>query len=94
MTNAPVPLAFTDVRPETIPVLTRAISAEDIPKAILAALDARQAERATILGLSHELMLSLRPELDRMAIELAQRSVEGMWAKRAEIYKTISQSAI
>ena len=94
MTNAHAHFALTDVRPETIPVLTKALSPEEIPKAILAALDARQAERATILGLSHELMLSLRPELERMAVELAQRSVEGMWAKRAEIYKTISQSAI
>jgi hypothetical protein len=50
------------------------------------------AEKASVLALSAELMQNLRPELDRMASELVQRSVEGMWAKRAEIYKNISRS--
>ncbi|PUE35783.1 hypothetical protein [Limnohabitans sp. Jir72] len=94
MTYASVARALSDVPPQTIPVLTREISAKDIPQPLLLALEARQAERAMILGLSQELMLSLRPELDRMAAELAQRSVEGMWAKRAEIYKTSSSTAI
>ena len=47
-------------------------------------------EKASVLALSQELMKNLRPELDRMAAELVQRSVQGMWEKRAEIYKNIS----
>ena len=74
-----------------IPVLTHIVPSSDIPAAVLVALDARLAEKASVLALSHELMQNLRPELDRMASELVQRSVEGMWAKRAEIYKSISQ---
>jgi hypothetical protein len=73
-----------------IPVLTQVVPTSDIPAAVLAALDARLAEKASVLALSHELMQNLRPELDRMASELVQRSVEGMWAKRAEIYKNIN----
>ena len=73
-----------------IPVLTHVMPTSDIPAAVLVALDARMAEKASVLALSAELMQNLRPELDRMASELVQRSVEGMWAKRAEIYKNIS----
>jgi hypothetical protein len=78
----------------TIPVLTAAVSTSDIPAALLAALDARLAEKASVLALSQELMKNLRPELDRMAAELVQRSVQGMWEKRAEIYQNISQPNI
>jgi len=74
-----------------IPVLTRAITPSEIPASLLAALDARLAEKASVLALSQELMRNLRPELDRMAAELVQRSVQGMWEKRAEIYQNISQ---
>ena len=77
---------------DLIPVLTHVVSTADIPAGVLAALDATQAEKATIMALSQELMQNLRPELDRMASELVQRSVEGMWAKRAETYKNISHS--
>jgi hypothetical protein len=76
-----------------IPVLTHVVPASDIPAAVLAALDARQAEKASVMALSQELMQNLRPELDRMATELVQRSVEGMWAKRADIYKNINFSS-
>ncbi len=74
-----------------IPVLTSSVATSDIPAALLAALDARLAEKASVLALSQELMKNLRPELDRMAEDLVQRSVQGMWEKRAEIYKNISQ---
>jgi hypothetical protein len=38
-------------------------------------------------------MLNLRPELDRMAAELVQRSVQGMWDKRAEVYQRIGRQS-
>jgi hypothetical protein len=72
---------------DQIPVLTHEISKDQIPEALLVALDARQAEKASVLALSQELMNNLRPELDRMASELVQRSLQGMWEKRAEIYQ-------
>jgi hypothetical protein len=76
-----------------IPVLTHVVPAHEIPAAVLAALDARLVEKASVMALSAELMQNLRPELDRMASELVQRSVQGMWAKRAEIYQNIGRQS-
>jgi hypothetical protein len=78
-----------DVPADQIPVLTSVVAKDRIPEALLVALDARQAEKASVLALSQELMKNLRPELDRMASELVQRSVKGMWEKRAEIYQNL-----
>ena len=79
-----------DMNRDNIPVLSAVVPSQEIPAALLAALDARLAEKASVLALSQELMKNLRPELDRMAAELVQRSVQGMWEKRAEIYKNIN----
>ncbi|OYU32885.1 MAG: hypothetical protein CFE39_00070 [Comamonadaceae bacterium PBBC2] len=82
-------LTAGDVPADQIPVLTVEVAKDRIPEALLVALDARQAEKASVLALSQELMKNLRPELDRMASELVQRSVQGMWEKRAEIYQNL-----
>ncbi|MGV0960436.1 MAG: hypothetical protein ACOYB1_11420 [Limnohabitans sp.] len=82
-----------DIPAAAIPLLTAAVPPADISAAVWAALDARQAEKAAVMALSQELMQNLRPELDRMASQLVQRSVEGMWAKRAEIYKNINRAS-
>lgn len=44
-----------------IPVLTHVVPTSDIPAAVLVALDARMAEKASVLALSAELMQNLRP---------------------------------
>jgi hypothetical protein len=75
----------------SIPLLTQVVPASEIPEAVLVALDARLAEKASVFALSQELMLNLRPELDRMAAELVQRSVQGMWDKRAEVYQRMGR---
>jgi hypothetical protein len=77
----------------SIPLLTQVVPASEIPEAVLVALDARLAEKASVFALSQELMLNLRPELDRMAAELVQRSVQGMWDKRAEVYHRIGRQS-
>jgi predicted ATPase len=77
----------------SIPLLTQVVPASEIPDAVLVALDARLAEKASVFALSQELMLNLRPELDRMAAELVQRSVQGMWDKRAEVYQRIGRQS-
>lgn len=87
--NANAPSHGLDLSTDEIPVLTHVIAKDQIPEAILVALDARQAEKASVLALSQELMQNLRPELDRMASELVQRSLLGMWEKRAEIYQNL-----
>lgn len=78
-----------DLPTDPIPLLTSRVPADQIPQALLVALDAREAEKASVLALSQELMNNLRPELDRIASELVQRSVQGMWEKRAEIYQNL-----
>jgi hypothetical protein len=85
--NDTTAMSISDTPESQIPVLTAEISKDQIPPALLVVLDARQAEKASVLALSHELMNNLRPELDRMASELVQRSLQGMWEKRAEIYQ-------
>lgn len=91
MTTDPARQTAPDDLAQAIPVLTDGVLLSDIPPAVLAALDARLAEKASALALSKELMQNLRPELDRMAAELVQRSVQGMWAKRAEIYQDMGR---
>jgi hypothetical protein len=91
--NTSVTPMTPETNPANIPVLTAVVPTCEIPAALLAALDARLAEKASVLALSQELMNNLRPELDRMAAELVQRSVQGMWEKRAEIYKNINRSS-
>jgi hypothetical protein len=77
----------------SIPLLTQVVPASELPEAVLVALDARLAEKASVFALSQELMQNLRPELDRMAAELVQRSVQGMWDKRAEVYQRIGRQS-
>lgn len=91
MTTDQTASAVPDESAGAIPVLTKVVPASEIPAAVLAALDARQAEKASVLALSQELMQNLRPELDRMAAELVHRSVQSMWAKRAEIYQNMGR---
>jgi len=87
--NANTLMTAPHVPSDEIPVLNDVLAKDRIPEALLVALDARQAEKASVLALSQELMKNLRPELDRMASELVQRSVQGMWEKRAEIYQNL-----
>jgi predicted ATPase len=84
---------LTGENASSIPLLTQVVPASEIPDAVLVALDARLAEKASVFALSQELMLNLRPELDRMAAELVQRSVQGMWDKRAEVYQRIGRQS-
>jgi hypothetical protein len=86
-------LPMADGKADPIPLLTTVVPASEIPAAVLAALDARLAERASVLALSQEFMQNLRPELDRMAAELVQRSVQGMWDKRADVYQRMGRQA-
>lgn len=87
--NTNTMMTAAHVPSDDIPVLNDVLAKERIPEALLVALDARQAEKASVLALSQELMKNLRPELDRMASELVERSVQGMWEKRAEIYQNL-----
>lgn len=73
--------------PDQVPVLTRLVPASDVPAALGVAWEARMAEKKALMALSNELILNLRPELDRLTSELVQRTLEGLWAKRCEKYQ-------
>jgi hypothetical protein len=71
--------ATPDVRPlpDEIPVLTQPI--QDVPPSVASALDARAAEKQAFMALSDELLQQLRPEFDRLAEGLVQRTLETAW---------------
>ncbi|MCE2782216.1 hypothetical protein [Limnohabitans sp.] len=68
-----------DVRPvpDKIPVLTQPM--QDVPTALVCALDARAAEKQAFMALSAELLQQLRPEFDRLAAGLVHRTLETAW---------------
>lgn len=70
-----------------IPTLALALDISSIPEAVRVALDAREAERAALFAMSHELLDGLRPELDRLTTELVRKSIQGLWEKRSEKYE-------
>jgi hypothetical protein len=51
--------------------------------------DARAAEKRALMGLSDELVQNLRPEIERLTSDLVQRTLQGVWDKRARIYQDI-----
>jgi hypothetical protein len=70
-----------------IPTLTLALDISSIPEAVRVAMDVREAERAALFAMSHELLDGLRPELDRLTTELVRKSIQGLWEKRSEKYE-------
>jgi len=56
-----------------------------VPQAVVLALDARAAEKKALLDLSEDLVQNLRPEIERLTADLVQRTLQGVWEKRAHI---------
>lgn len=73
--------------PDNIPVLTEQMILSDVPEVMRVALDARAAEKKALLALSGELMQNLRPEIERLTAELVERTLQGVWEKRARMYQ-------
>jgi len=63
--------------PDEIPVLTQPM--QDVPTALVCALDGRAAEKQAFMALSAELLQQLRPEFDRLAAGLVHRTLETAW---------------
>jgi hypothetical protein len=57
-----------------------------VPQAVTLALDARAAEKRALMDLSEELVQNLRPEIERLTADLVQRTLQGLWDKRARTY--------
>jgi hypothetical protein len=75
------------VLPEHIPVLNATMILNDVPEVVRIALDARAAEKKALLALSGELVQNLRPEIERLTAELVERTLQGVWEKRARMYQ-------
>jgi hypothetical protein len=74
---------------DQIPILTQDMVLGQVPQAVTLALDARAAEKRALMALSDELVQNLRPEIERLAVDLVQRTLQGVWDKRARIYQDI-----
>jgi hypothetical protein len=75
-------LLFSESPPSVIPVLSQRIPEDEISPGLMAALNARESERAAFMALSDDLVQALRPELERMTTELVQRSFQQAWISR------------
>ena len=73
--------------PDHIPTLTQDMALGQVPEAVSLALDARAAEKKALMALSDELVQNLRPEIERLTADLVQRTLQGVWDKRARIYQ-------
>ncbi len=82
-TSGADPAAATD----QIPTLTADMAVRQLPQAVLLALEARAAEKRALMALSDQLVQNLRPEIERLAADLVQRTLQGVWDQRARIYQ-------
>jgi hypothetical protein len=89
MTTSQTPDAGQSLAPDQIPTLTQSMAVPQVPLAVGLALDARAAEKKALMALSEELVQSLRPEIERLTAELVQRTLQGVWDKRARIYQDV-----
>ena len=80
--TSPESALFSDNAPLVVPVLSTVIPPVQIPPHLMAALDARELERASFMALADDLVEGLRPELERMTTELVRRSLRQAWANR------------
>lgn len=87
MTQAETPDADHAAAPDQVPTLTPDMAVADVPQAVRLALDARHAEKQALLALSEELVQELRPEIDRLTVDLVQRTLQGVWEKRSRVYQ-------
>jgi hypothetical protein len=89
MNHAQTPGEGQTDAPDQIPILTQDMVLGQVPQAVTLALDARAAEKRALMALSDELVQNLRPEIERLAVDLVQRTLQGVWDKRARIYQDI-----
>jgi hypothetical protein len=86
MNQAQTPAAGQAGASDQIPTLTQDMVLDQVPQAVTLALDARAAEKRALMDLSEELVQNLRPEIERLTADLVQRTLQGLWDKRARTY--------
>jgi hypothetical protein len=71
--------------PDQIPTLTQNLVLGQVPLAVTLALNARVAEKQALMALSEELVQNLRPEIERLTVDMVQRTLLGVWDQRARM---------
>lgn len=85
MTDSPTLSGLHPVAAQLIPTLNQDMAMVDAPPAVTLALDARLAEKQALMALSEELEQNLRPEIERLTKDMVQRTLQGVWDKRARL---------
>ncbi len=75
-------LFLSESPPSDVPVLSQSIPEAQISPDLMAALNARESERASFMALAVDWVQALRPELERMTAELVHRSFHQAWVNR------------
>jgi hypothetical protein len=74
--------------PSVIPVLSTVVPDLQITETLRVALDTRQLEKEAFMALAEELVQELRPEMARlatdMATEMVRISIRQVWIKRSQ----------
>jgi hypothetical protein len=89
MTQAETHTLSQTVSPDQIPTLTQDLALPHVPKAVHLAFDARVAEKQALMALSEDLLQNLRPEIERLTADLVERTLQGIWDKRARSYQDV-----
>ncbi len=69
--------------PDNIPELTESQRMPSVPERLAVALDARAMEKDLLAKLVAQWLVALRPEMERMAQQIVQRSAEDYWRQHA-----------
>ena len=76
----------------TIPTLSDAVPAAQVPQALHAVLQGRLAEKAQLDEMAMHLLEKLRPEVEQMVTQTVRSALRSAWMDRAEKYKDLSPS--
>ncbi len=69
--------------PDNIPELPESQRLSSVPERLAVALDARSMEKDLVAQLVAQWLAALRPEMERMARQIVQRSAEDYWRQHA-----------
>lgn len=73
-----------DNEPPVMPVLSNAIPDEQVSDALINGLDVLADQKAQFMDSADDLIQTLRPQMERMLIELVHRSLSLAWASKSK----------
>ena len=70
--------------PSNIPVLTTVIPKSEVSDDFLEKMNSLEIDKANFMASSEELLKVLRPEIDKLASKLVEKSLQLAWLKRSK----------